>query len=61
MVDFREVQSIVAKLPLKSGPGPDGVPPHCLKYGGDVLVEALVDIARESLQCGYIPECLKAT
>ena len=35
---FKEVQEILSKPPLKSGPGPDGLPPNCLKYGGSQVV-----------------------
>ena len=27
------VKDILEKLTTKAGPGPDGIPPHCLKYG----------------------------
>ena len=58
---FNEVQEILNKLPLKSGPGPDGLPPHCLKYGGSLVVEAICDIGTSTLEEGLIPEEMKST
>ena len=60
-VDPEKVKDILRKLPTKSGPGPDGIPPHCLKYGGVTAVSAVSDIAGEMFRSGYIPEGLKDT
>ena len=60
-IDPLTVREILSKLPTKSGPGPDGIPPHCLKYGGDTVIVAVVDIGREMFNCGWIPDTLKVT
>ena len=58
-VEYDDIERIIRKLSSKSGPGPDGVPTLCLKNRGTLVVEAIVDIARESLKQGYIPAILK--
>ena len=60
-IDPVKVREILLKLPTKSGPGPDGIPPHCLKYGGDTVVVAVVDIGREMFSSGLVPDSLKDT
>ena len=60
-IDPVKVREILLKLPTKSGPGPDGIPPHCLKYGGDTVVIAVVDIGRLMFSSGFIPDSLKDT
>ena len=35
-IDPTRVREILQKLPTKSVPGPDGIPPHCLKFGGGI-------------------------
>lgn len=48
-VDYENVEKIIKKLSSQSGPGQDGVPPHCMKNGGTLIVETITDIARDSL------------
>ena len=39
--------------------GPDRLPVQVLKYGGSIIIEAINDIMRDSIESGEIPECLK--
>ena len=41
--------------------GPDGVPVQVLKAGGELVLEAICDLARVSLDTGIIPDILKLT
>ena len=58
IVEYENVEKIISKLSSKSGPGLDRVTLHCFKYGGSLIVEAITDIARDSLLQGYIPMIL---
>ena len=60
-IDSESVRKIVSNLPLKSGPGSDWVPIQCLKYGGETVLMAIVEIGRGLLSGGKIPESLKNT
>ena len=60
-VDPEKVKEILKELPTKSGPGPDGIPPHCLKYGGETVISAMCDIAGDMFRSGDIPDGLKDT
>ena len=60
-IDRECIVKALAKLSLQSGPGPDGIPPHCIKYGGDIILEAVVDLARSTLEEGWVPDPLKGT
>ena len=55
------VKGILEKLTTKAGPGPDGIPPHCLKFGGPTILNAVVDLGRMMVEEGVIPEDLKGT
>ena len=39
--------------------GPDGLPVHIFKYGGDIIVEAVNDIVTDSMEQGLVLESLK--
>ena len=60
-IEHEAVKKILCNLPLKSGPGPDGVLPHCLKFGGETILIAVVEIGRELFASGRIPDMLKGT
>ena len=47
-IDYDFIEKTLKQLLSKSGPGPDGVPPHCLKYGGLFIINAVAEIARDS-------------
>ena len=53
------INEAIKKLSCKSGPGPDGIPPHCLKYGGNLIITALTDIANISMRTSHIPNKLR--
>ena len=54
-----ETRKTIGKLSNGAAVGPDGIPTQCYKYGGDMVVSAVVDIARQSLQDKEIPPLLK--
>ena len=54
-----ETRKVLAKLSNGAAVGPDGIPTLCYKYGGDMVVVALTDIARQSLEQNQIPRILK--
>lgn len=60
-LDFteEETRKIIGKLSNGAAVGPDGVPTQCYKYGGSLVVSALTDIARQSLDINEIPHILK--
>ena len=60
-MDPLKIREILSNLPSKSGPGPDGIPLHCLKYGGNTVITAVTDIGREMFYCGWIPDVMKET
>ena len=49
VVDEEETRKIIGKLSNGAAVGPDGIPTQCYKYGGDLVVCAGTDIARESV------------
>ena len=49
-----DIQEAISKLSCKSGPGHDGIPPHFLKYSGNLIIEAITDIANISTKISYI-------
>ena len=55
------VKDILEKLTTKAGPEPDGIPPHCLKFGGATILNAVVDLGRMMVEEGVIPDDLKGT
>ena len=54
-----ETRKVLAKLSNGAAVGPDGIPTLCYKYGGNLVVTALTDIARQSLESNQIPQILK--
>ena len=56
-----EVEEIVKDLLLQFGFSLDGVPPHCMRYGGLTIIEAICDIAKTSRYEEFIPEVMKTT
>ena len=58
-IDPSEVESFIKKLKNDAALGPDGVPNLLIKKGGQILVDAIVDIARTSIEEGDLPEILK--
>ena len=59
-VDKEAVKKIIGKLNNNAAMGPDGIPVHVLKYGGDIILRAIVDITKESIKTGEIPNFLKS-
>ena len=55
------VLEAIEKVPNASAPGPDGIPPQCFKYGGPVVLRAIEDITRLSVDQGLFPDPLKDT
>ena len=45
-INSKDILEAISKLSNKSGPGPDGVPPHCYKNGGDFILDVIEDITR---------------
>ena len=59
IINFSLVSDAIAALSNKASPGPDGIPTTCYKYGGNILVEFLVLLFKESLASGTVPPGLK--
>ena len=55
-IDRKNIKDAISKLSNKSGPGPDGVPPHCYKNGGEFILDMLEDLTRLSLHNSDIPD-----
>ena len=58
-IDKEQVRKFIKGLSNNSAMGPDGVPVQVLKAGGELVLEAICDLARESLDTGIIPDILK--
>ena len=58
-IDREFLKKSIAKLSCQSGPGPDGVPPLCLKNGGNYILDALQDISQISLSESITPEIVR--
>ena len=53
--DEEETRKVLTKLSNGAAVGPDRIPTLCYKYGGNLVVTALTDIARQSLETNQIP------
>ena len=53
------VKEALRKMKSGSAIGPDGVPVECLKNGGELILEAISDIVRTSVDQKKIPNILK--
>ena len=54
-IDKEQVRKFIKGLSNRSAMGPDGVPVQVLKAGGELVLEAVCDLARVSLDTGIIP------
>ena len=54
-----KTKTIVSKLNNGTSMGPDGLPVHIFQYGGNIIIEAINDITRDSIDSGSIPDFLK--
>ena len=50
---------MIAGLSNSAAIEPDGLPVHIFKYGGDIFIEAVNDIATVSMEQGEVPDSLK--
>ena len=46
---------MIAGLNNSAAMGPDGLSVHIFKYGGDVIINAVNDIATQSMEEGVVP------
>ena len=55
-IQFTEekIHKALGLMTSKPSPGPDGIPAPALKYGGDVMVQALIDIFTASIEEGLV-------
>ena len=58
-VDHDYIRKVLNNVSNNSAIGPDGVPIQVLKYGGVLVVDAIADLARISLDTGVVPDILK--
>ena len=59
IIDYDIVKKVISKLSLNSAMGPDGLPVHVFKHGGDIVINAIIDITQISVKNGEIPSFLK--
>ena len=50
VVDYESVKKIITKLSLYSAMGPDGLPVNVFKHGCEIIIEAIIDITKESVK-----------
>ena len=60
-IDENKISTALGKLSSKAAPGPDGVPPLCLKHGCGKMLSFITDILRDSFRHGDVPLLLKTT
>ena len=59
LIDNEEISKIINKLNNNAAMGPDGLPVQVYKYGGKMIVEAISDNTRDSIESGICPQILK--
>ena len=59
LVDEETTKKVISKLNNNAAVGPDGLPVQVFKYGGNLIVEAVMDIMLESVKTQSIPSILK--
>ena len=55
----KNILKYIKKLCGSSGTGQDGITPQCIKYGGQFLMDALVDIYSDMWTQGYSPNQMR--
>ena len=55
-ISYDDVYKVITKLSNGAAMGPDGLPVHVFKNGGEFIVSAILDITRDSMDTGHIPD-----
>ena len=59
LVSYEDTKKVISKLSNGAAMGPDGLPVHVFKYGGDFIINAVMDITQSSISTGDIPQSMR--